>query len=145
MAYLAPGHRRRTAWAITCAVEWRRTSRPASLVSVTMATRSPWRSSVLRSTSRPFTVATTAALARPRPMEWASSAAVVPSVSSRCEPSGRSTEMTPAIVHPYLLLSRRIAPGPDTVVVSQGYWTHLDALRRRRPDEAGRRRPDVPA
>ena len=47
-------------------------------------------------------------------MDWASSAAVVPSASSRVEPSGRPTEMTPGIVHPFLL-SRRIAPGPDTV------------------------------
>ena len=36
-------------------------------------------------------------------MDWASSAAVVPSASSRCEPSGSRTEMTPAIVHPFLL------------------------------------------
>ena len=41
MAYLAPGHSRRTAWAITCAVEWRRTSRPASVSPVTMATWAP--------------------------------------------------------------------------------------------------------
>ena len=34
-------------------------------------------------------------------MDWASSAAVVPSASSRVEPSGRPTEMTPGIVHPF--------------------------------------------
>ena len=62
---------------------------------------------VSRSTSRPSTVATTAALARREPMDWASSAAVVPSASSRVEPSGRPTEMTPGIVHPFLLSRTR--------------------------------------
>ena len=49
-------------------------------------------------------------------MDWASSMPVVPSASSRVEPSGRPTEMTPGIVHPFLL-SRpsALAPGPDTV------------------------------
>ena len=41
MAYLAPGQSRRTAWAMTWAVECRRTSRPASESSVTMATSRP--------------------------------------------------------------------------------------------------------
>ncbi len=114
MAYLAPGQRRRTAWARTCAVEWRSTSRPASESAVTMATWAPSGSGNSRSTSRPSTVARTAALARREPMDWASSRPVVPSASSRVEPSGRPTEMTPGIVRPFLL-SRRIVPGPDSV------------------------------
>ena len=77
----------------------------------------------------PSTVATTAALASPRPMECASSAAVVPSVSSREEPSGRRTEMRPAIVHPFCFgRTRGRRPGPDTVWIVQGYKTASEAL-----------------
>src|SRR6478609_4967540 len=38
MAYLAPGKRSLTAWAMTCAVEWRSTSRPSSESGVMIAT-----------------------------------------------------------------------------------------------------------
>ena len=103
MAYLAPGHSRSTACASTWAVEWRNTLRPASESAVTMATSEPSTSEELRSTSRPSTVATTAALARRGPINAANSAAVVPSASSRFEPSGSRTEMTPAIVQPFLV------------------------------------------
>src|ERR1700733_784033 len=119
MANLAPGHRRSTAWASTWAVEWRRTSRPASESAVTMATSAPSVRVELRSTSRPSTVATTAALARRGPIDGANSAAVVPSESSRIEPSGSRTEMTPAIVLPFLWWGD---PNPRNVD-APGYWT----------------------
>ncbi len=44
-------------------------------------------------------------------MEWANSAAVVPSASSRCDPSGSRTEMTPAIVQPFLVAQGIVPPG----------------------------------
>ena len=120
MAYFAPGQSRRTAWAMTWAVEYR-APRGRRRCPRSRWRPAPRRAAVMpRSTSRPSTLATTAALARRLPMERASSSAVVPSASSRVEPSGRPTEMTPGIVHPFLL-SRRIAPGPDAE--SPGYRT----------------------
>src|SRR5580700_8331938 len=125
MAYLAPGHKRRTASAITCAVECRRNSRPASLSAVTMATWSPSCNRVSKSTSRPSTTATTAALASLEPISRANPPAVVPSASSLTEPSGRPTEMTPGIVHPFVQPETRATPGPDTDVIIQGYLTQF--------------------
>src|ERR1700733_8388244 len=58
-----------------------------------------------------------AALARRGPIDWANSAAVVPSASSRFEPSGSRTEMTPAIVQPFL--------------VSRAIWSHRIVLNSR--------------
>src|SRR4051812_14252571 len=58
-----------------------------------MATVSPSCSGAPRSACFPFTVAATAALARPRPIDVARSAAVAPSGRSRGDPSGRVTFM----------------------------------------------------
>src|SRR5918992_4019547 len=77
-----------TAWAMTCAVEWRRMWRPASVSSVMMATLSPSPSGRPRSTSSLSTVAATAALARRGPIDAATSAAVVPAGYWRAVPSG---------------------------------------------------------
>src|SRR4051794_9985492 len=89
MEYLAPGKSWVTAWAITCAVEWRRTWRPSSLLSVTMATAAWSGNGRPRSSSDPSTLAATAALARRLPIDAATSPAVVPAAYSRSEPSGR--------------------------------------------------------
>src|SRR4051794_1854041 len=93
MEYLAPGNSRVTAWAITWAVEWRNTWRPSSVASVTIATFDPSCSGRVRSVSEPSTTAATADLASPRPIELARSSEVLPSGSSRGEPSGRVTVM----------------------------------------------------
>ena len=61
MAKRAPGQSASTAWAMTCAVEWRRTSRPSSLSAVTMRTFAPSCSGAPRSASSPSTSAATAA------------------------------------------------------------------------------------
>ena len=94
MAYLAPGNRSQTAWASTWAVEWRSTYRPASESAVTMATLPPSGSGADRSTWAPSTVAATAALARPRPIDLARSAAVAPRSRVRTDPSGRVTAIS---------------------------------------------------
>src|SRR5688500_15687632 len=101
MANLAPGKRSRTAWAMTCAVEWRRTARPSSLSSVTTATLAPSGRGAPRSVDVPSTVTATAAAARRRPMPAARSAPVAPSGRERSEPSGRETVMLPAIAGGY--------------------------------------------
>ena len=88
MENLAPGNSWVTAWAITCAVEWRSTWRPSSELLVTMATVEPLCNGTLRSTSSPSTTAATAALARRDPIDSARVVAVAPSGSVRCEPSG---------------------------------------------------------
>src|SRR5438067_153125 len=124
MAYLAPGNRSQTAWAMTWAVEWRRTYRPSSVLSVTTATVAPSVSGVPRSTSRPSTVAATAALASPLPIDDARSAAVAPSGSALDEPSGKVTLMS--------------------AIVGRGYWRRDHPLRDGRalriPRRASRRR-----
>src|SRR3954469_18081135 len=93
MAYFAPGKRSLTACAITCAVEWRSTSRPSSESGVMIATRASWSIGRFRSyhSSSPpscVTCAASAAFARPRPIEAAISPAVTPCSCSRVEPSG---------------------------------------------------------
>ena len=93
MVNLAPGNSCVTACAITCAVEWRRTWRPSSLLSVTIATVAPSGTGAVRSVSVPSTVAATAALARRDPIDAATSRAVEPAGYSRDEPSGNEIVM----------------------------------------------------
>ena len=83
MAYFAPGKRSVTACAITCAVEWRSTSRPSDVSGVTMARAascSIGRDRSYHSAAPPSSVtfAASAALASPRPMDAATSPAVTP-------------------------------------------------------------------
>ena len=88
MANVARGNRSRTAWASTWAVEWRIVNRPRSDSAVTIATASPSSSGHTRSRSTPLTSAITAASPSRRPMDDASSPAVVPGATWRAEPSG---------------------------------------------------------
>ena len=71
-----------TAWARTCAVECRRTSRPSGLSMVTGSTTSPSASTWARSTSWPPTRATTTLRSSAK-----RSAAVVPSATDRSSPA----------------------------------------------------------
>src|SRR4051812_26304101 len=71
-----------------CDVEWRRISRPSSDAFVMIATLASWSIGRPRSTSLPSTVAATAALARPLPIDAATSPAVDPDGRSFVEPSG---------------------------------------------------------
>src|SRR5947209_10988260 len=131
MAYLAPGNRSHTAWAMTWAVEWRRTYRPSSVLSVTTETVAPSGSGVSRSTSRPSTVAATAALARRLPIDDARSAPVDPSGNERADPSGSVTVMS-AIDGRGYWWARSSSPDGRTVRVSR-----CACRRRRRADRAG--------
>src|SRR5438445_4573197 len=112
MANLAPGQRSRTAWAITCAVEWRRTARPSSVSAVTMATVAPSGSGRVRSRGWSSTIAATAAFASPRPIDPARSPAVLPRGSVRAEPSGRVTVIPPLVLAIAGRWYRRSARGP---------------------------------
>src|ERR1035441_2659500 len=94
MAYLAPGQSRVTAWANTCALEWRRISRPRSLLGVTIDTVAPAARGVARSVSSPLTTAARASLARRGPIWAARSSAVAPSARLRALPSGSTTSMS---------------------------------------------------
>ena len=94
MPKVASGKRSSTAWASTCAVEWRIVYSPRSLSAVTMATRSPSASSVPRSRSVPLISAITAALASRDPMLSARPSAVVPGATDLVEPSGRVIAMS---------------------------------------------------
>src|SRR5947209_4921221 len=96
MAYLAPGNRSQTAWAMTWAVEWRSTARPSSESAVTIATWAPSGRGRSRSAGAPSMRAATAALARRGPMEAARSAGVAPPGRRRVDPSGRRTSISPA-------------------------------------------------
>src|SRR5437660_234139 len=97
MAYLAPGNRSHTAWAITWAVEWRRTYRPASESAVTMATSAPSGRGAFKSDCAPSTTAASAALRSRGPIEAARSAGVEPAGRRRLDPSGRRTSMSVGI------------------------------------------------
>ena len=88
MAYRAPGNRSVTAWAITCAVECRSTSRPSGVAGVTIVTAASWSIGRSRSTHSPSTLAASASFARRFPIDAATSAAVTPFAYSRLEPSG---------------------------------------------------------
>src|SRR5829696_1065547 len=138
MANLAPGNRSRTTWAMTWAVEWRRTARPSSLSSVTTATLAPSGSGAARSIAVPSTVTATAAAARRRPMPAARSAPVAPSGRERSEPSGRETVMLPAISGGY-----RWAAGPPKALphlgeglAGQGHALDVEAVDRHVEDHA---------
>src|SRR5438067_12795856 len=89
MAYLAPGHNCVTAWAMTCAVEWRSTYLPVGVSAVMISTVAPSGRGVVRSASMPLMVTATAALASREPMAAARSAPVDPAGRERDEPSGR--------------------------------------------------------
>src|SRR4051812_26504951 len=82
MPSLALGLTSCTAWASTCAAEWRRTARPSSEPTVTGSTTSPSASTWARSRSWPFTRATTTALSSPN-----RSAAVVSAATDRSLPA----------------------------------------------------------
>ena len=86
-------YRSTSAAAMTCAVEWRRSSKPSGLLAVTMATESPSATGASKSTAWPFTMPASAAFTRPAPMEAATSATVAPSASSLVEPSGSTMFM----------------------------------------------------
>ena len=91
MENFAPGNNWVTACARTCAVEWRRTCRPASLSAVMMPTVAPSTKGTFRSASAPSTMAARAAFARREPMDAAKSADVEPAGNSRADPSGSLT------------------------------------------------------
>ena len=80
--------------AITCAALWRTRNRPSGsappsrFLGVTMESEQSVVRSVERSRSSPFTFAPMAALARPAPIEAATSAAVTGAVKSLTVPSG---------------------------------------------------------
>src|SRR5438034_328876 len=152
IANFAPGQRSRTAWAITCAVEWRRTARPSSVSAVMMATVAPSGSGRLRSCGRSSTIAATAAFASPRPIDAAKSAAVLPPGSVRAEPSGRVTVIPPLVLAIAGRWYRRSARGPllfelrsveagnlrQRLVDLQLLATRHHLLRAQRADELGR-------
>src|SRR5687768_7714411 len=85
---LVSGHRRWTAWAIRCAVEWRYTSRASGSRSVRIRIVVSCSIGWLRSIIRPSTWATMAALARRAPIRSATSRGVAPFGVSSDEPSG---------------------------------------------------------
>ncbi len=88
MAKVDPGNSARTAWARTCADEWRRMWSPSSSERVTTANSA---SSVMgrsRSTSAPLSRTATAASARRGPMDLATSSPVTPSSWETTVPSG---------------------------------------------------------
>ena len=116
---------------MTCAVEWRSTSRPSGVSGVTMlnvplcsmgrsrSSQSPAPSSLFPSVRR----AAIAAFARRGPIEAATSAAVTPFRYSRDEPSGSVIVISSAIVRP-TLPARPVASGVvmdrDAVIVEVG-------------------------
>ncbi len=81
-------------------MEWRMSSRPSSLLAVTMATESPSETTASKSTGVSLTMPASAARASPAPMEAATSATVAPVFSSLTDPSGSTMFME-------LLSSRR--------------------------------------
>src|SRR5256886_10954697 len=91
VAYRELGKRSVTACAITCAVEFRSTSRPSGEAGVTIVTAASWSIGRSRSTHSPSTLAASASLARRLPIDAATSAAVTPRGYSRCDPSGSLT------------------------------------------------------
>ncbi len=129
MAYLAPGHRSVTAWAITWAVEWRRMYRPSGVSAVRTATVAPSGRVHPRSRVTPSTVAAIAALASRGPMAAARSAAVAPAGNSRDEPSGRDTVIVSAIA-----AETTGADEPDVRIPAEGQSTspegHAEQRRR---------------
>ena len=80
--------------AITCAVLWRirksasASAPPSRFFGVTMASEQSRSRTVARSLSSPFTLAPMAALARPAPIDAATSAAVTGAANSLTVPSG---------------------------------------------------------
>lgn len=91
MAYLAPGKRSKTACAMTCALEWRNTSRPSSVSGLTMATLASRVMAKFRSTILPSSSIAIASLASRGLMDSATWNPVVPTSYSRVEESGRVT------------------------------------------------------
>ena len=78
MPSVASGNSCCTAWASTCAVEWRRIDRPSGLPACTGSTASPAASGYARSRSSPFTRAAITAAA---PVAGGLAAACPPAVS----------------------------------------------------------------
>src|SRR3954454_7218819 len=78
---------------MTCAVEWRSTSRPSSLAGTMIDTAASPGTGRLRSHQPPSTFAASASRPRRAPIDDAMSPGVVPSAYSRTEPSGSVTEM----------------------------------------------------
>ena len=107
-----PGSSWVTAWAMTCAVEWRRTWRPSSVSAVMIDTWAPSWSGRPRSHSSPSTRAATAALARREPIDAATSPPVVPSGYARSLPSGRVMRMS--LMARANLPGGPVAAGPDS-------------------------------
>src|SRR4051794_2365054 len=115
IAYLAPGNSRVTASARTCAVEWRNTSRPSTVFGVTSCNSVSCASGRDRSIHSPSALAASAALARPSPIDAATSPAVVPDGYSRLEPSGSVTVTWSLIASAMIrtrLATRVTRPGP---------------------------------
>src|SRR6476646_2046191 len=124
-----------TAWASTCAAEWRRTARPSSESMVTGSTASPSASTCARSRSSPPTRATTTALSPAN-----RSPAVVPAATDRslpamttvmsadtmsslgwgcvCRPAGRRRHVTSGDV--LMMLSARSGRGRSSFTRADG-------------------------
>ena len=160
MAYLAPGNRSVTACAITCAVEWRSTSRPSSESGVTIATRGvvvDRAVEVDHSLSR-RPCAASAALASPRPIDAAMSPAVMPWSCSRVRTVGQRDRDRHGMASKVPSLRRRPASPP--IVAAHDRPVEVDAeqrsraraaprarwrrRRRRAPRSRGRRAPRAP-
>src|SRR6476661_11074006 len=146
MPSLALGCTSCTAWASTCAAEWRRTARPSSESMVTGSTASPSDSTCARSRSSPPTRATTTALSPAN-----RSPAVVPAATDRslpamttvmsadtmsslgwgcaCRPVGRWRHVTSGDV--LTMLSARSGRGRSSFARADGeqHVTHPDGAR----------------